>query len=449
MKVKVLSRNPDDYKRETKLDLHKVVRNYDPALHPFQDSREYIRALNATKLNRVFAKPFIASLDGHRDGVSCMSKHRKQLNAIFSGSYDGELKQWNLTTQRCIWSVQAHNGWVRGVTSTRDGTRIISVGDDKTIKHWSSDITVEDNTVPINSIVTQSLYSGIDYSWHEDLFATSGQTVDIWNPERAEPIKTFKYENESISTVRFNPIEFNQCLSTASDRGIILYDIRANVAVNKLVLAMRSNVAVWNPIEAFIFTAANEDHNLHTFDIRHLKYACNVHTDHVDAVLDVDYSPTGQEFVSGSYDKTIRIFPAKSNRSREVYHTKRMQRLTTVKWAMDNKYILSGSDETNIRLWKANASEQLGNLAPRQKTATLYNQKLMEKYRHHPQIRRIAKHRHVPKAVYSATKEKREMKNSAKRKEQNRRMNSKPGTVPIIPERRKHIVGQAVDTDSD
>jgi len=41
------------------------------------------------------------------------------------------------------------------------------------------------------------------------------------------------------------------------------------------------------------------------------------------------------------------------------------------------------------------------------------------------------------------------MKNSAKRKEQNRRMNSKPGTVPIIPERRKHIVGQAVDTDSD
>ena len=68
-----------------------MVRNYDPALHPFQDSREYIRALNATKLNRVFAKPFIASLDGHRDGVSCMSKHRKQLNAIFSGSYDGEV----------------------------------------------------------------------------------------------------------------------------------------------------------------------------------------------------------------------------------------------------------------------------------------------------------------------------------------------------------------------
>lgn len=45
---------------------------------------------------------------------------------------------------------------------------------------------------------------------------------------------------------------------------------------------------------------------------------------------------------------------------REVYHTKRMQHVITVKWTSDNKYILCGSDEMNIRLWKANASEKLG-----------------------------------------------------------------------------------------
>ena len=91
------------------------------------------------------------------------------------------MKQWNLTTQRCIWSVQAHNGWVRGVTSTRDGTRIISVGDDKTIKHWSSDITVEDNTVPINSIVTQVLilFSNFDLFNTNHLFTCSLYTVAL------------------------------------------------------------------------------------------------------------------------------------------------------------------------------------------------------------------------------------------------------------------------------
>lgn len=82
--------------------------------------------------------------------------------------------------------------------------------------------------------------------------------------------------------------------------------------------------------------------------------------DHVEAVIDVDYSPTGKEFVSGSYDKSIRIFEVNKGHSREVYHTKRMQRLTCVSWSFDNKYIVSGSDEMNLRLWKANASEKLG-----------------------------------------------------------------------------------------
>lgn len=82
--------------------------------------------------------------------------------------------------------------------------------------------------------------------------------------------------------------------------------------------------------------------------------------DHVQAVIDVDYSPTGKEFVSGSYDKSIRIFEISKGRSREVYHTKRMQRLTCMAWSLDNKYVVSGSDEMNIRVWKAKASEKLG-----------------------------------------------------------------------------------------
>lgn len=82
--------------------------------------------------------------------------------------------------------------------------------------------------------------------------------------------------------------------------------------------------------------------------------------DHVEAVIDVDYSPTGKEFVSGSYDKSVRIFQCSSGHSRDVYHTKRMQRLTCVKWSLDQKYIFSGSDEMNIRIWKSRASEKLG-----------------------------------------------------------------------------------------
>ncbi len=68
-----------------------VPRNYDPTLHPFEAPREYSRALNAVKLERVFAKPFLGSLDGHKDGVHCMCKCPDKLAIMLSGACDGEV----------------------------------------------------------------------------------------------------------------------------------------------------------------------------------------------------------------------------------------------------------------------------------------------------------------------------------------------------------------------
>ena len=50
--------------------------------------------------------------------------------------------------------------------------------------------------------------------------------------------------------------------------------------------------------------------------MRYLENPVTVHMDHVSAVLDVDYSPTGREFVSASFDKSIRIFPKENRNSR-------------------------------------------------------------------------------------------------------------------------------------
>lgn len=91
MKVKVLSRNPEDHIRQRKSDIHKLHRNFDPSLHPFEAPREYTRALNATKLERVFAKPFVGALDGHTDGVNCIARHPRSLSVLLSGSCDGEV----------------------------------------------------------------------------------------------------------------------------------------------------------------------------------------------------------------------------------------------------------------------------------------------------------------------------------------------------------------------
>lgn len=48
--------------------------------------------------------------------------------------------------------------------------------------------------------------------------------------------------------------------------------------------------------------------------MRNLAFPKTIHKGHISAVIDVDYAPTGKEFVTGGYDKSVRIFEADSVR---------------------------------------------------------------------------------------------------------------------------------------
>lgn len=136
-KVKTITRSSETY-LGTKGDAPRLPRNLDPALHPFAKAREYTRALNATKLERMFAQPFIAQLGkGHVDGVYCMAKNPRNLSAIASGSADGIVKAWDLVSRGEEFSVHAHESQVNGLCYTNTD-QLLSCSADKTIKLWDS-----------------------------------------------------------------------------------------------------------------------------------------------------------------------------------------------------------------------------------------------------------------------------------------------------------------------
>jgi len=493
VRVQMISRNPRDFTRETKHDIYKVFKNYDPKLHPHALQREYQRALNATKLERVFAKPFIGNMSGHGDVVSTLMRHQDKLSVIASGSYDGQIKIWNLTNRKCLRTVQAHNSMVRAMCISRlNSNHFFSVDSNSNIKKWryfgrdklnicskkpralknsddndgapdlndyeSSDddeelriaMDIEEDAdytdemfnqdIPVDTIIGKNLIIGMDHHYNRPYLVTCGDKVELWEENRKEPIRQWSWGADSTHYCRFNPIEVELFATTSSDRAITLFDMRKPTPLRKVILTMRSNQLCWNPMEAYRFAVANEDHDLHTYDMRNLEKPVCLHKDHTAAVIALDYSPTGQELVSGSYDKTIRIFPSRSGHSRDIYYTKRMQRITDVIWSMDAKYIISSSDEMDIRVWRANASEQIGPKFSRQQAAIDTNEALKRKFEHHPEVRRIKRHRHLPKHVYNERKLKRVMLDARKRKEENRRTHSKPGSVPVVSEKEKHVL---------
>jgi WD repeat and SOF domain-containing protein 1 len=178
------------------------------------------------------------------------------------------------------------------------------------------------------------------------------------------------------------------------------------------------------------------------FDMRKFDRALNVLKDHVASVMSVEFSPTGQEIVSGSYDRTVRLWNRDKGHSRDIYHTKRMQRVFTTAFTPDAKYVLSGSDDGNVRLWRTNASERSGIKTARHRQALEYNSALIERFSHMPEVRRISKHRHVPKVIKKAGEIKAIELKSIKRREENERRHSKKQFDRRKSEREKMVLAR-------
>ncbi|GJN38254.1 hypothetical protein PR202_gb27280 [Eleusine coracana subsp. coracana] len=283
MKVKTICRSTDDFTRERSQDL------------------------------QIFAKPFIGAMDGHIDAVSCMAKNSNYLKAIVSGSMDGDIRLWDIGARKTVCQFPGHQGAVRGLTTSTDGDLLVSCGVDCTISlSLAAECIVEfdsgrhqclkwltlatklemlprhalDNNnfflhfshlpsvchlfnppfwfAAISSlhleacILVRALHcttSGVDHQWDGNLFATVGAQVDIWDPNRSEPINCFEWGKDTVLSVRFDPGDCNLLITSASDRSLTLYDLRTSSPARKLIMKTRCNSVCWNPREPMNFTA--------------------------------------------------------------------------------------------------------------------------------------------------------------------------------------------------
>ncbi len=211
MKVKVLNRDEEQFTKERSQDVKKVHRNYDPNLHQFERAHEYTRALNTAKLDRVFAKPFIAQLP-HDDGVTALARNPRHLNSIIAGAADGDIRIWDVALKRTLRRLVGHTGAVRGISFAADGETAVSCGTDCSVRLWKVPFApfeagkVQQDAEPVMVFEGKHAYRGIDHHWGRPMFATAASVVEIWDHDRSEPVNTFSWGSDTVTSVRFNPV---------------------------------------------------------------------------------------------------------------------------------------------------------------------------------------------------------------------------------------------------
>ncbi|KAI8095729.1 WD40-repeat-containing domain protein [Thamnidium elegans] len=94
------------------------------------------------------------TLEGHKDDVICLDFNHPR-GMMVSSSMDGTVRAWDLYRNKCLGSIEGHQGLVRCVQL--DDARLLTGSDDGTIKHW--DLSLIDATASSSSISSFSVFS--------------------------------------------------------------------------------------------------------------------------------------------------------------------------------------------------------------------------------------------------------------------------------------------------
>ena len=107
--------------------------------------------------------------------------------------------------------------------------------------------------------------------------------------------------------------------------------------------------------------------------------------------------------------------------------------------AVSGSKLFSGSDDTNVRLWRAKANERATQPLPRETAKKEYQEALIEKFKYMPEVKRIKKHTHVPRAIMKAASIKETVQKTQLKREKNRRAHSAPGKFPKVKNKKKKV----------
>jgi len=288
----------------------------------------------------------VRGYDGHEDNVPSVAiSPDGQLG--LSGSVDRTLRLWLLATGRCVRTFKGHTNWVSSVAFSSDGCWGLSASGDHTLRLWELTSgrclrTLEGHTAGVTSVAVSALGR-----WA--LSGAGDQTLRVWALPSARVMSPYVVSRpsatEELGKAASQFRSFMQDASEALPRGMLA---QAASAIRSARCCAGHDVDeealdAWARVGRFgLRMALPKAWCIRTF------------AGHTDRINSVAISPDGNRGLSGSGDKTLRLWELATGQCIRIFegHT---DAVLSVAISPDGLWALSGSEDGSrgerARLW--------------------------------------------------------------------------------------------------
>ncbi|MGF1524378.1 MAG: WD40 repeat domain-containing protein [Leptolyngbyaceae cyanobacterium] len=268
---------------------------------------------------------------------------------LATGSYNGKIYLWNLETQSLLYILPGHTDAVETLAFAQDSQVLLSGSWDNDIKVW--DLTKE---TPVSKTLqghiddVQAISISID---GQTLVSGSYDgTVKVWDLNSGKATQTLK----SVSRLSTLALHSNkQIIAIGNAWGnLSLWDLQSSQIIQSISGHSGEVRSVSFSPDGSTLVSGSYDKTVKLWHVSDRVTLSQTLSDvSLSAVLAIAISPDGRTLVSGGYDGMLCFWEMDTGKLLGMFPAHRSA-IWSIAFSPDSKKIISGSSDTTVSLWK-------------------------------------------------------------------------------------------------
>lgn len=289
---------------------------------------------------------------------------RRQYNEILALGHG--LMSDRLTAAQNLFrkDLYSHYGCVNAIEFSNDGEWLVSGGDDRRVLVWNVEKALQGKGEPTNmkgEHGSNIFCLGFDNTRQKIFSAGNDEQVIVHDFKTCTTLDVFLHE-EAVYGISVDPLNDNVFASACEDGRILIWDIREPASTDPFCLAKFSSAfhaVMYNPVEPRLVATANSKEGVSLWDVRAPRKSCLTKYGTgtaAESCMSVRFCRSGNQILALRRRLPPVLFDLHSSvpscqfDHREYYNSCTMKSCC---FAGDrDQYILSGSDDFNLYMWK-------------------------------------------------------------------------------------------------